>query len=251
MALKAWKGMHWFNLKLISICINNIYWMCILISWVTKLFRKTIKQTFHHWRMCNVQEMAFASSHALLNLKETAFKMSGRKLNEADKHDKITMTITSSIIKTSKLTYIYVFRKKMLFTGKNPFILYPFPQILINLSRLRYLPKPVRSPFLVCDTSYAAGTFQIPIPFIKSTCSTAKDSAVITRHGFLQSSPALKTILLLEKQNIRHTLLHKRSIYIRHLKNFMCTVSVTWSSENHNKGMLLRSSPAFLTSLLY
>ena len=44
----------------------------------------------------------------------------------------------------------------MLFTGKNPIILYPFPEILINLSRLRYFPKPVRSPFLVCDTSYAA-----------------------------------------------------------------------------------------------
>jgi len=38
----------------------------------------------------------------------------------------------------------------MLFTGKNPIILYPFPEALINLSRLRYFPKPVRSPFLVC-----------------------------------------------------------------------------------------------------
>ena len=84
--------------------------------------------------------------------------------------------------------------------------------------------------------------------FHLSACSTAKDSAVFTRHRFLQSSPALKTILLLDKQNIRHTLLHQRSIYSPSW-NFMCTV--TWSSKNHNKDMLLWSSPAFLTSLLY
>lgn len=35
--------------------------------------------------------------------------MSGRKLNEADKHDKIMMTITSSSIIKNIVTYIHVF----------------------------------------------------------------------------------------------------------------------------------------------
>ena len=72
----------------------------------------------------------------------------------------------------------------MLFTGKNPIILYPFPETLINLSRLRYFAKPVRSPFLVC---YILRCQNLPNTdsFHLSACSTAKDSAVIARHRFL------------------------------------------------------------------
>ena len=51
--------------------------------------------------------MAFSSSHALFKFKGNGVKMSGRKLNEADKHDKITMIITSSIIKNI-VTYIFL-----------------------------------------------------------------------------------------------------------------------------------------------
>ena len=70
----------------------------------------------------------------------------------------------------------------MLFTGKNPIILYPFPEILINLSRLRYFPKPVRSPFLVC---FILRCRQLPHTdsFHPSACSTAKDSAYRKFHG--------------------------------------------------------------------
>lgn len=87
-----------------------------------------------------------------------------------------------------------------------------------------------------------------------SAWSTAKDSALTTRHGKSHLLTNLNRSYYVKKKktkknNIWRTLsLMAQSI--PHLESLMCKIRVAWSCKNVNKDVLLWSSSCFLTILL-
>ena len=63
------------------------------------------------------------------------------------------------------LTYFDIFRCKMFLTGIYSVVLYLFPEVLIHFSSLFISPIHLSRHF-PCSSSFATGSFQIPIPLV-------------------------------------------------------------------------------------
>lgn len=94
----------------------------------------------------------------------------------------------------------------MFFTGKNPVIHYPFPEILINLPCLSYISLRHSALHFSCDSPFA-GSFKIPFtPLHVPQPMTAlrKLSPGIVFYNLIQHL-IYNNLINREKQNIRHT----------------------------------------------
>lgn len=132
----------------------------------------------------------------------------------------------------------------MFLTYIHPIVRDPFPEILIHVPCFGYFVQPVFPPFLICVV-FGRGKLSYTDSFCPSARSTAKDSAVIARHGSLRSCPLLYFWLftyLKRKQGKYHVDFHTLPIQVTRdaiLEICVCTVIVTWLRENHNKKIYL------------
>ena len=120
-----------------------------------------------------------------------------------------------------------------------------------SISRVFVISLSQSALHFLCASSFAAGSFQIPIPFTLLHVpqpKTAQLSPGMVFYNLLQNLK--RSNYSTQTEYSTHFASYTLSLF-RYLEIFKCTVSVTWSSKNLNKDMLLWSSPAFLTSLLY